>query len=719
MTATVETAAALRVTPITSRRERSDGLVSRPILVRRLAAARGVPVVLLVAPAGYGKTVLLSEWARVDDRDFSWVSLRPADDDPDHLRTTLAILEPARGSVLVLDGLHAIHSRDSLALISDLIERAEEGSQLVLASRTEPALRLAGLRAERKLMELRSPDLAMSMSEAAALLGLHGFVLDRDELETLVRRTEGWPAALYLATLAAHEERHPARAIAGFAGDDRLVADYVDDEVLAALDRQQVAFLARASVLDSLSGPVCDFVLDRKDSARQLKRLSRSSLMLVPLDRSDDEYRYHRLFGQTLRAELRRSEPEAEQALHERASDWYGSRGDIDRALAHALAAGDVARAGELIWSRASTLIGFGQLGQLRRWLAAFSDDQISASAPLALAAAAANVVAGDRNLVDHWTSAALRAGAGDREVEAIANLLSATVAEDSVETMGDEAGDALATLPEDSPWLGLACLLQGVASHLAADRERARGLLEDGARRSAAGSPSIQALCLAQLGLLAVERRDWAAAESLSARAKAQVERSGTGDYPTSALVYALSAEVDAHLGRVEVSRGAADHASRLLDELVDFSPWYEAECRIALARAALRLTDARRARELLSMASHQLERSPDAKSAREWLDDCRAEAEQTSEDSASRDWALTTAELRVLQFLPTHLSFPDIADRLYVSANTVKTHARSVYRKLDATSRGEAVARAREAGLLNHASHASAGPSGFATVS
>jgi LuxR family transcriptional regulator, maltose regulon positive regulatory protein len=706
MTATVETSAALRVTPITSRRGRANGLLSRPILVRRLAAARSVPVVLLVAPAGYGKTVLLSEWARFDDREFTWVSLRPSDDDPDHLGEILADLEPAGGSVLVFDGLHAIHSRESLALISDLIERADGGSQIVLASRTEPALRLAGLRAERKLMELRPPDLAMSMSEAAALLGLHGFVLDRDELEMLVRRTEGWPAALYLATLAAQEERHPSRAIASFAGDDRLVADYVDDEVLAALDRQQVAFLARASVLDSMSGPLCDFVLERKDSARLLKRLSRTNLMLVPLDRSDDEYRYHRLFSQTLRAELRRSEPEMENLLHARASDWYGSRGDVDRALAHALAAGDVTRAGELIWSRTPTLIGFGQLDQLRRWLAAFSDEQISECAPLALAAAAGNVVAGDRNLVDHWTSAAVRAGSGDRDVEATANLLSAMVAEDSVEAMGEQARDALRALPEESPWLGLACLLQGVATHLAADRERARELLEDGARRSAAGSPSIQALCLAQLGLLAIERRDWAAAESLSARAKAQVERSGTGDYPTSALVYALSAEVDAHLGRVAVSRAAADHATRLLAELVDLSPWYEAECRIALARAALQLTDARLARELLSLAAHQLERSPDAPAALEWLRDCRAEAEQTSEDSASRDWALTTAELRVLQFLPTHLSFPEIAERLYVSANTVKTHARSVYRKLDASSRGEAVARAREAGLLERRS-------------
>src|SRR5919204_4445609 len=360
------------VAPITSRRENGDGLIARPSLVRRLAAARGVPVILVVAPAGYGKTALLSEWARRDGRCFAWAVACEADNDPQHLVRTIAeaLVDadladddsalpeslPA-GCVVVLDGLQAIKARESLAVIAELIERADAGGQVVLASRSEPALRLGGLRAERKLVELRPADLAMSTAEAAALVATHGLLLDRAELETLVRRTEGWPAALYLATLAAREERHPARALADFAGDDRFVADYVDDELLASLDPQQVAFLARTSVLGTLSGPVCDFVLERADSARVLKRLSRTNLMLVPLDRSDDEYRYHRLFAQALRAELRRSEPTMEATLHRRASTWYGDHGDIERSIEHAVAAGDLAHAGELIWSHTPTLL--------------------------------------------------------------------------------------------------------------------------------------------------------------------------------------------------------------------------------------------------------------------------------------------------------------------------------------------------------------------------
>ena len=720
------------VTPITRRREDADGLIARPALVRRLAAARGVPVVLLVAPAGYGKTAVLSEWARRDGRRFAWAVARDADNDPEHLVQTLAgaladadlaeddsAVPPSLppGCVLVLDGLQAIHARDALAVITELIEDAEHGSQVVLASRSEPPLRLGGLRAERKLVELRPADLAMTTSEAAALVAAHGLVLDRGELEQLVRRTEGWPAALYLATLAAREERHPARVLADFAGDDRFVADYIDDEVLAPLDSGQVAFLARTSVFGSVSGPLCDFVLERTGSARVLKRLSRTSLMLVPLDRSDEEYRYHRLFGQALRAELRRSEPALEAVLHQRASTWYHEHGDIERSIEHAVAGGDVSRAGALIWSHTPSLIGFGQVAQLRRWLSEFSDAQVAGCATLALAGAAYSLTMGDGNLVEHWTSAARRSlegarpGPERRALEAQGALLRAMVAEDRVGEMGEAARLAAGDLATDSPWAGLACLVQGVASHLTGAREAARELLEEGARRSAATSPSIQALCLVQLGLLAIDRRDWAAAESFAARAKAQVERSGSADYPTSALVYALSSDVEAQLGRVEASQAAGRQATRLLDRLVDLGPWYEAECRIALARAALRLSDSRRARDLLTEAARRLHRSPDAEVALGWIGECEEQAEQSSSSSAHRDWSLTTAELRVLQFLPTHLSFPDIAERLYVSANTVKTHARSVYRKLDASSRGEAVSQARAAGLLDHTSHARVG--------
>ncbi|HEX4760661.1 MAG TPA: LuxR C-terminal-related transcriptional regulator, partial [Thermoleophilaceae bacterium] len=554
-------------------------------------------------------------------------------------------------------------------------------------------------------------DLAMTHSEAGAVMAARGTELDPAVLDLLVHRTEGWPAALYLAALAMEEEPLAGHGLAEFTGGDRFVADYIADELLAPLSPDMVAFLTRTSVLDRLSGALCDHVLERSGSARLLKKLSRMNLMLVPLDRSDDEYRYHRLFAEALRVELSRREPELAPILHTRASAWYEHRGDSKRAIEHAIAGGDAARAGALLWSNAATYAGYGRRDDLDGWLARFSHGQVASSPTLALTAAAQAFVAGDRSLLEHWTAAALRALDGS-ETDGARGALEAeililrAVAEESVTSMGDCAA---AAAPVDSPWRALACLLRGVALHLSGERAEARELLEEGARHSAAAAPHIQALCLAQLALLAIERQDWAAAESLAGRARGQVERAGLREYATSALVYAVASQVEAQGGRVETSQEDLRHASWLLTR-GDLGPWYEAECRVALACAALRLGDTPGARTLLSEAERQLERSPDARVPRAWVAACQVQAELSG--SAAGTASLTTAELRVLQFLPTHLSFPEMAERLYVSANTVKTHARSVYRKLDASSRGEAVVRARDAGLLDQqTSHAGVG--------
>jgi LuxR family transcriptional regulator, maltose regulon positive regulatory protein len=689
-------------------------LVPRTQLVGRLLAARDMPLVLLVAPAGYGKTTVVSEWELQDSRPFAWVALREADNDPAHLRRSIAAAlrrapdHDDEGIVLVLDGAEVLTSPQSMDALVGLLEQHSEGGQLVLASRTEPALGVGALRAQRKLLELRAGDLAMAPVEAADLLHAQGFELDRRDLERLVARTEGWPAALYLAALAARGSHHPARALAGFAGDDRYVADYLAEELLAGCSEDELSFLIRTSVLDRLTGPVCDRLLERGDSAQMLKALSRSNLLLVPLDRCDTEFRYHRLLAEALRGELRRLEPDEEEPLHLRASSWFDEHDNPERAISHAIAAGDPALAGRLIWAHAPEMLGQARGRTLARWLSSFSETQIGASAELSLAAAASALFTGDRTLVECWTSAVMH-GAGDASpaLRAHALLLRASVAEDSIAAMGAGAEAACADIPEDSPWFALGQLVQGVAHHLTGDREAARRVLESGARHAAAGFPGIQALCLAQLCLLAIERGDWPSAESLSARAKRQVERSGLGDCPLSALAYAVSADVLAHVGRVEAAQADTRTAGSLLARLVDFSPWYEAEARIALGRSALRLSDLPHARKLLADATTALSRSPDAKVAVGWA----KASDRQAHDSVSASpggWCLTTAELRVLQFLPTHLSFPEVAERLFVSANTVKTHARSVYRKLGASSRGEAVQIARRSGLLDEASYA-----------
>jgi LuxR family maltose regulon positive regulatory protein len=278
-----------------------------------------------------------------------------------------------------------------------------------------------------------------------------------------------------------------------------------------------------------------------------------------------------------------------------------------------------------------------------------------------------------------------------------------AALASDGAHVMAEESARGASLQAEDSRWRPICSLLEGIAHHLTGDLDAAEKLLEDGARRGAAAAPNVQVLCLAQLALMAAERDDWDGAADLCARARAQVAHFNLAAYPTTALVFAVSARVRAQLGRVGDAGADVREARRLLAGLGDFAPWYEAEARTALARALLRLGDLPAARDLIAEARRYARRMADAPALGEWLDDADAHAAGVAAVALPGPAPLTTAELRILGFLPTHLSFKEIAGRLYVSANTVKTQAHAVYRKLGASSRSQAVAQATQLGLLD----------------
>jgi LuxR family transcriptional regulator, maltose regulon positive regulatory protein len=716
------------------------GLVARKRLVARLVDAGDAPLALVVAPAGYGKTTVLAEWAEEDGRPFAWVALDRGDNDGASLLASVALaldeIEPLgsdsftalcpgepvlsdlalrrlgrcvaarrRPFVLVLDDVHHLDAPAPMAVLEAIIDHLPRGSQLALASRTEPDLPVGRLRVHRRVVELRSRDLAMTGAEAALLLS--GLELRAADVDVLVRRTEGWPAGLYLAALSLQDQPDRARAPVRFAGDDRLVADYLRDELLAGLPRERLRFLTRTSVLDHLSGPLCDAVLAGAGSGGTLRELARSNLMLVPLDRADGRYRYHGLFAQMLQAELRRLEPEYEAEVHRRASAWHAGRGDAERAVHHAIAAGDVRSAGDLVWRVAPYYATSGRGAKLRSWLDRFTPEQIAEHAPLALTAATSELATGDRDRLEHWAAAAERRLAGDLSggaaSSAVITVLRALVARDGLARMGEAAARADHLVAGDLPWRALCSLLQGVAAHLTGDREGARGHLEEGARRGAVAAPSIQVLCLAQLGVLALEEDDWDTGEVCISRARRQVERVGLGDDRASALVLAASALARAHRGRVDEARRDLRAGLRLLGRPAELSPWYDAEARVLLARAAVRLGDVVAARTLLAEATRLARGLHDAVVLSRWLEEAWAHVDSFSTAVLVGPSSLTTAELRVLRLLPTHLSFREIAGRLHVSTNTIKTQAHAVYRKLDASSRTEAVANARRVGLVD----------------
>lgn len=685
-------------------------LIMRERLVRALAGHDDAPLRLIVAPAGYGKTTALEQWAQRDERPFAWLTAGHAHGSPARLLADAACaldaIEPP--FVLVLEQVEVLERRELLDALTALSALLAPGCVLALASRREPALRLGRMRTHGEIVELRAGELAMTRGEGRAMLRALGLQLDPEQADLLVERTEGWPAGLSLAALALREQDDLPAAIACFGGADRLVVDYLRDEMLAQLPPAHVRFLMRASLLEKLSGALCDAALGTHGSGALLRGLARSNLLLSALDRSEEHFRCNPLLADALRAELRRLEPEREAEVHRRASDAYVAQGDVERAIEHAIAADDTALAGRRIWRVVPAYAASGRTATLERWLGRFAENRIAQQPELALAAAAVHMVAGNRDLVERWALIAgarlAAAPAGERraDLEAGVAIMRAVVARDGIATMRDDAARAYALEPEDSAWRALCCLLVGAAAVLSGDRGAGVRWLEEGSRRGARGAPGIQVLCLALLGLVALTEERWADGAGLAELARAQVERVGLRDDAACALVFAVSALARAHRGRHAAARADMRDARRLLVALHGFTPFFAGAATVALARAELRLGDVPGARALLAECERAVRETPDAPTLRAWLDAARIRADALANEVGAGPSALTCAELRVLTFLPTHLPFRQIAAELHVSANTVKTQANAVYRKLDASSRSEAVARATRLGLL-----------------
>ncbi len=681
-------------------------LVRRERLVDCLIGALDALLAVIVAPPGYGKSTLLYEWAERDPRPFAWLRLgdpRAAPTPPAVAEAFEQIRARHRRFVLVIDDA----DRLAPSLLRAALEELPDGSMLALASRTEPAVPIGRLRAHRRLVELRMADLAMTPAEAAILLRRAGVALEPDAVAELVGTTEGWPAALYLAALSIKGESDPGAA-ERFGGADHLLHEFLRDEVLSSVPPELERFLRHTAVLDELSGPVCDDVLGERGSALTLERLQEQSQLLVPLDRAHDRYRWQRLFADALRAELRRAEPELEPKLQLRASAWYARRGETDRAIEHAVAARDARRTGDLLWANLLTYVGTGRMQIVEEWLASFSHDRIAAYPPLALCAAHASLASGKVEQAQHWAVAvgsSLERTPNARRASSIRTgleIIEALVARGGATELRRLAIRAYRRERADSAWRPVVCLLRGVAEHLVGERAASREMLEQGADLSAATAPSVASLCVAVDIMLAIEEQDWERASELADRAGAILREADLSGYPISALVFAATAAVRAHQGRVDEAKHDLRRGAELLTVLGDYIPWYGAEARILLAYASLWLADVVGARTLLAEASRLARKTPGAVIFSRWFDEAWAYMDTLAESSLSGPSSLTIAELRILRFLPSHRSFREIAEQLGVSANTVKTQAHAVYRKLGAASRSEAVARALEAGLL-----------------
>src|SRR5262245_11715554 len=399
------------------------GFVPRRRLVQALGDGLERGRVLVCAPAGFGKTALLADWARGGGRPVAWLCLDSGDSDPARFwRYVVAALDRARPGLagrvgpppprsfeglvtalinelaadpgpdevlLVLDDYHLVDPGPVHESVTFLLENLPPGLRVVVASRADPPLPLARLRARGQLAELRAAELRFTLEEAAALLGeAGGAALPAPAMAALVARTEGWAAGLQLAALSLRGQADPAGFAAEFSGSHRFVLDYLTDEVLAGQPGPVRAFLLETSVLERLSGELCDAITGRADGQAMLQEIERAGLFLVPLDEMRGWWRYHHLFADLLRARLQAEQPGRVPALHRAAAAWSEEHDLADDAVRHALAAGDATWAARLVERHVETLLGRSEGVTLRRWLSALSAESVRDRPRLCLAQA-------------------------------------------------------------------------------------------------------------------------------------------------------------------------------------------------------------------------------------------------------------------------------------------------------------------------------------------
>jgi LuxR family maltose regulon positive regulatory protein len=730
------------------------GHLRRAQLVEVLIAGAGTRLTLLSAAPGSGKTSLLSEWHADprEDRPFAWVSLDAADNDAvrfwdgalaalqtisakigiaaqtslhspgtavgDHVLPLLIndLAGLAQPLVLALDDYHLIENGEIHRGIELLIERLPPTAHLVIATRSDPPLPLSRLRARGQLIELRPADLRFNAAEAGAFLrDVIGLSLDDQEVARLHERTEGWAAGLQLAGLSLKGRDDHREFIESFAGDDQQIVDYLGFEVLDKQPSELREFLIRSSILDRLCGPLCAAVTGSREAERLLRKLERDNAFVVALDSRREWYRYHHLFAELLRHELARTESGLVPELHRRASTWYRDAHAIHEAIDHATAARDYAGAIQLITTHWYEFLQRGRQETVAGWIDRLPPETVEDDPSLCLTRAWLGVNTGRLDAVDRWIESAGRAAAQRPAVEQLPPLESGVASLRAIHRYMNgnvaaavAAGRRALALERGgpaSPWRPVGCPVLGLSLHWHGQRGDARQTLVEAVRLAKAGGNHLAAMH-ASGGLAAIE---YEAGDAISAAARASEAHALAEEHELAEhWAYSLSLAVRGQLLETDDNLDGADE---MLLRSTQLARRGVASIEIGYSLLALagvrqrlgRTDEARRTWEEAREAIGGCE-DPGILSDRLTRAERRlqlARAQQVTRTSA-RGEELSEAELSVLRLLPSQLSQREIAAELHLSFNTIKTHTRSIYRKLDVAERADAVARARELGLI-----------------
>ena len=721
-----------------TRQPRAGG-VTRAKLIEA-ARSSGCRLVAITAPAGYGKSMFLAEWAAAEDRRVVWVSLDRFDDDPAMLLVSLAsaYCRAGLGSadlvagqsapsvwtlgraapwlaaefrespvpfVLMLDDMHELQSPACHDVLGMMISAIPRGSQLAAAGRREPP-HLPRLRASGEALEFRAGHLTLDLAGAQQIFAHAEVSLSPELAIAVTERTEGWPAGLYLAAVIAKESHRQAPAVTG---DDRYVADYLHREVLTQQPEDVQRFLRRTAVLDQLSGPLCDAVLGSPGAAGQLRRLEAASLFLIPLDRRRQWYRYHPLFREFLLDELARTEPGSIATLHQRAADWYEANGSPSQALEHLLQTTDWDRSVRLAAAVIPPTHHTGQVMTAQRWLRAIGDANIEGYPPLAVMAAWVGVLTADTAGAQRWAAFVDAASFesvpadGSASFESARALLRAALCASGPEQMTADAAFAASHEPVWSPCRADALWLLGEAHLLAGHADEARAAFADGSASAATlHIPAAITLCESKLAQLAMDRGDWQEAATRLELALVMIDENQMHDCVYLIPAFAGAARLSLHNGALNETHRHLTRAIQARPSASYLLPYHAVRLRLQLARVYLALADASTARQLLREIDDILRHRPALGTLTGEVEEFRRGLNSGATGATGRP-PLSPAELRLLPYLQTHLTADRIAERLFVSSWTVKTEVKSIYRKLGVSSRNDAVQKAAAIGLLS----------------
>jgi LuxR family maltose regulon positive regulatory protein len=691
-----------------------------------LGGAFEAKLVLFSAPAGFGKTTTLVEWLNASGAAHGWLSLDEADNDParflrylwaavsgaglDHSgevgpapdigdipladvvdEIVIALARSPAPVVIVLDDYHVIKAAEVQRAVALLLDHLPAQAHLAIATRVDPPLPLARLRARAQLAEVRADALRFTTAEARGFLAERmGVELADPDLESLVARAEGWPAALQLAGLSLVGSGDPARFVRDFAGTNRFVLDFISEEVLARLTPADNEFLLRTSILDRLTGDLCDEVTGQTGGTETLERLERMNMLIVPLDAGRWWFRYHRLLADLLRARHARLHGAEVPELHARAADWYEAHGFFRDAIEHSLRAGDPGRIRALFPRVIRGFLYAGELATVKRWLDGLPA-QVARADPLP-------------NLVSAWiiVLSGQSQGAAARLEEA----------ERALANLGPAAAEPIyAPIPSAIESVrSFISRLEGDVPAALEHSERAFDLLT---------------------GNLSAQDRDMLVGMASTARAEALL---AADELDRAFKVYREARPAMLRVGnrmlvsrfagkaaRIELGRGRFAAALEICDNaLADWAVAYPADepatAPIHLARAEVleRLGDAG-ASDVVAMALELATRGGDVATmheARDVLQRLQARfrervgagprARGMSGEAAPLVESLTERELEVLRLVAVGRSNRQIAAELYLALGTVKAHTHTIFGKLGVVNRVEAIVRARELGLL-----------------